>query len=374
MDPATAHSGSSPRETERPAGRRWLQSDEGWTPGEDAARLLAAIGIALGAVALKVVIVGVLGGELGLPQLPRRRGPRARGSRGCAAGRPPRSSARSPRRSCSRARPIAASPRTSCSTSACSSSTGRWSPSSRRACGARTCASAPPGPRAKPTSRRSTALHEAAERDRVALTTLQAVTASLAGARTPVEVGDAILDRGLVALGAAAGGVSRVTDDGSVGRGHRGARLPGLRARHDRGARPRVAPARRHRVGQGRVPPEPRLVAGPVPGQPAPPRAGVAGRRRDRGAADDRGVANAGGDRLPVRPRPGLRRRHARPGDPAGGPGRPGARPRARVGRRPAVTRGPRARPGTARVCSSGRAMSWAPGPTSARGSGPCPA
>ena len=65
MDPATAHSGSSPRDTERPAGRRWLQSDEGWTPGEDAARLLAAIGIALGAVALKVVIVGVLGGELG---------------------------------------------------------------------------------------------------------------------------------------------------------------------------------------------------------------------------------------------------------------------------------------------------------------------
>ena len=60
-----------------------------------------------------------------------------------------------------------------------------------------------------------TALHEAAERDRVALTTLQAVTASLAGARTPVEVGDAILDRGLVALGAAAGGVSRVTDDGA---------------------------------------------------------------------------------------------------------------------------------------------------------------
>ena len=60
-----------------------------------------------------------------------------------------------------------------------------------------------------------TALHEAAERDRIALTTLQAVTASLAGARTPVEVGDAILDRGLVALGAAAGGVSRVTDDGA---------------------------------------------------------------------------------------------------------------------------------------------------------------
>ena len=37
------------------------------------------------------------------------------------------------------------------------------------------------------------------------------------------------------------------------------------------------------------------------PASPPRPRAGVAGRRRDRGAADDRGVADAGGDRLPVR-------------------------------------------------------------------------
>ena len=35
------------------------------------------------------------------------------------------------------------------------------------------------------------------------------------GRADAVEVGDAILDRGLVALGAAAGGVSRVTDDGA---------------------------------------------------------------------------------------------------------------------------------------------------------------
>ncbi len=59
------------------------------------------------------------------------------------------------------------------------------------------------------------ALHEAAERDRSALATLQAVTASLSGAQTPEEVGDAILDRGLIALGAAAGGVSRVLDGGA---------------------------------------------------------------------------------------------------------------------------------------------------------------
>ena len=141
----------------------------------------------------------------------------------------------------------------------------------------------------------------------------------------------------------------------SVGRGHRGAWLPGLRARRHRGARPRVAPARCHRVGQGRVPPRTSTSwLARYPASPPRPRAGVAGRRRDRGAADDRGVANPGGDRVPVRPRPGLRRRHARPGDPAGGPGRPGARPRARVGRRPAVSRGPRARPGTARVARPG--------------------
>ena len=79
--------------------------------------------------------------------------PSGPGSPACAAGRPPRSSARSPRRSCSRARPTEASPRMSCSTSGCSCSTGRWSPSCPRACGARTCASGPPGRRVRPTSR-----------------------------------------------------------------------------------------------------------------------------------------------------------------------------------------------------------------------------
>jgi PAS domain S-box-containing protein len=216
MDPATAHSGGSPRDTERPAGRRWLQSDEGWTPGEDAARLLAAIGIAFGAVALKVIIVGVLGGELGyLSYLGAvALGAWIAGLRGGAAATI----------ICALAQTILFS----------SSSDRSLTPyvvfnlglflldgalvtilSSRlrrayvRERSARTTGEADLEAR--------TALHEAAERDRIALTTLQAVTASLAGARTPVEVGDAILDRGLVALGAVAGGVSRLrTDRASV--------------------------------------------------------------------------------------------------------------------------------------------------------------
>jgi hypothetical protein len=60
-----------------------------------------------------------------------------------------------------------------------------------------------------------TAAHATAERARHDLQQLQAVTASLAGARTPAEVADAILDRGLAALEADAGGVSRLSEDGS---------------------------------------------------------------------------------------------------------------------------------------------------------------
>src|SRR6185312_3258840 len=59
------------------------------------------------------------------------------------------------------------------------------------------------------------AAHRSAERDRLALQRLQTVTASLASAATPIEVADAILDRGLTALGADAGGVSRASPDGS---------------------------------------------------------------------------------------------------------------------------------------------------------------
>lgn len=57
---------------------------------------------------------------------------------------------------------------------------------------------------------------EAAARDRVALEQLQAITASLSHAATPAEVAAAVLDRGLSALGAAAGGVSQLSADGET--------------------------------------------------------------------------------------------------------------------------------------------------------------
>lgn len=60
------------------------------------------------------------------------------------------------------------------------------------------------------------AVDRSAERDRAALMGLQAVTASLAGAATPRDVAEAIVDRGMTALGAAAGGVSRLTEDGGA--------------------------------------------------------------------------------------------------------------------------------------------------------------
>ncbi len=67
----------------------------------------------------------------------------------------------------------------------------------------------------RPTSLVQQEALESADRDRRALQRLQTVTASLASAATPSEVADAILDRGLTALGAAAGGVSRLSADGS---------------------------------------------------------------------------------------------------------------------------------------------------------------
>jgi PAS domain S-box-containing protein len=62
----------------------------------------------------------------------------------------------------------------------------------------------------------SAAVDGSAERSRAALMGLQAVTASLAGAATPRDVADAIVDRGMTALGAAAGGVSRLIQDGAA--------------------------------------------------------------------------------------------------------------------------------------------------------------
>jgi PAS domain S-box-containing protein len=58
--------------------------------------------------------------------------------------------------------------------------------------------------------------HDRAEASRTALERLQTVTGTLTQAATPLEVAEVTLDRGLSALGAAAGGVSRVSDDGSA--------------------------------------------------------------------------------------------------------------------------------------------------------------
>ena len=211
MDPVIANSpGATSDAASRPA-RRWLRRDEGWAPSEDLARLAAAIGIALGAVALKVVIVGVLGGELGyLSYLGAvALGAWIAGARGGAI-----------------ATIICAIAQTVLFSRAATPDEAPYvvfslglflvdgaivtilSSNLRRAYvrehAARTTGEAD--------LELQSSLHQAAERDRATLATLQTVTASLSGAQTPTEVGDAILDRGLVALGATAGGVSRVLD------------------------------------------------------------------------------------------------------------------------------------------------------------------
>ena len=215
MDPATAPTSPKTREADRSPGRRWLASDEGWLPGEDAARLLAAIAIALGAVALKVLIVGVLGGELGyLSYLGAvALGAWIAGMRGGAAATIICAVAQTLLFTTSADRSLTPSAVFNLAlflldgalVTVLSSRLRRAYVQERAA---RTVGEAD--------LEVESALHRAADRDRAALVTLQAVTASLSGARTPVEVADAILDRGLVALGAAAGGVSRVVDDGGA--------------------------------------------------------------------------------------------------------------------------------------------------------------
>ena len=153
------------------------------------------------------------------------------------------------------------------------------------------------------------ALHLAAERDRAALATLQAVTASLSGARTPVEVADAILDRGLAALGAAAGGVSRVVDGGRAVeviavRGYPGSG-PGMVERLDHSSHLRDA----IRTGEPVFLPDlaswtARYPDSPPRALPGPSEGGaIAVLPLVAGAQDDRCP------RLPVRPRPRVRRR-----------------------------------------------------------------
>ena len=212
MDPGTTQAAKRPSEPSRPAPRRWLRSDEGWTPGEDVARLAAAIGIALGAVVIKVVIVGVLGGELGyLSYLGAvALGAWIAGLRGgllatliCAIAQTALFAGSSDVARPSIALNLALFLLDAVLVSVLSSRLRRAYVQEHAA---RTSGEAD--------LQAQSAAHEAAERDRAALATLQTVTASLSGARTAVEVADAILDRGLVALGALAGGVSQVVDDG----------------------------------------------------------------------------------------------------------------------------------------------------------------
>jgi PAS domain S-box-containing protein len=213
MDPVPAPSRGTPRETGSPARRRWLSSEEGWIPSEDATRLLAAIAIAVAAVALKVLIIGVLDGELGyLSYLGAVAvGAWIAGARGgaaatliCAVGQTLLfGTAESRTLTPSAVLGLALFLIDGAIVTVLSSRLRRAYVRERSA---RTIA--------KADLQAEAALLDVSERDRATLSALQAVTASLAGAQTPVEVASAILDRGLAALGAAAGGVSRIADDG----------------------------------------------------------------------------------------------------------------------------------------------------------------
>ena len=213
MDPATAPTRGSTSEPGRSTGRRWLASDEGWLPGEDAARLLAAIAIAFGAVALKVLIVGVLGGELGyLSYLGAvALGAWIAGMRGGAAATIICAIAQTLLFSTSADRTLTPSAVFNLALFLLDGILVTVLSSRLRRAYVRERSARAVG---EADLEVESALHLAAEQDRAALATLQAVTAGLSGARTPVEVADAILDQGLAALGAVAGGVSRVVDGG----------------------------------------------------------------------------------------------------------------------------------------------------------------
>ncbi len=305
MDPVIANPSTATSDPAHGAGRRWLRGDEGWRQNEDVARLAAAVGIALGAVALKVIIVGVLGGELGyLSYLGAvALGAWIAGSRGGAVAT----------LICAVAQTLlfTRAPDQSVTPSAVFS-LGLFlldgaivtilSSRVRRAyVRERTARTA-----GETDLELRSALHEAAERDRAALATLQTVTASLSGASTPTQVGDAILDRGMTALGAVAGGVSRVSDDGAsveviAVRGYldteAGSTVPLHRPSHLAEAIDTGRPVLLRRPG---------VVGGAVSGQPA---AGADRRSRgrgDRGPAAGRRVARARCHRLPVRRGQGL--------------------------------------------------------------------
>jgi len=213
----TAPGRDSPPDLDRARrGLDWLRRDEGWAPGEGAGRLVIAILVALGAVALKLIVVRGFGGEVGYLSYVGAvvLGAWIAGLRGglvttgmCAvaeivlfADSLPASAAIEPSELLRLGLFLFDGVLVSLITSGLrrASYQERLTRAEREA-----------------HFEAELAAHQAAEQDRLALQRLQAVTASLASAATPTEVADAILDRGLTALAADAGGVSRLSADGT---------------------------------------------------------------------------------------------------------------------------------------------------------------
>ncbi|HSS35647.1 MAG TPA: histidine kinase dimerization/phospho-acceptor domain-containing protein, partial [Patescibacteria group bacterium] len=199
-------------------GLSWLRRDEGWAADEGARRLGVAIVLAVGAVALKYLVVHGLGGELGYLSYVGAvvLGAWIAGLRGglvtttiCAVGQ------------------VVLFVETDPEGIAGSAVVLQWLRVGLFVFDGVLVSLITSGLRRALVRERDarneresllvdeTAAHATAERARHDLQRLQAVTASLAGARTPAEVADAILDRGLAALEADAGGVSRLSEDGS---------------------------------------------------------------------------------------------------------------------------------------------------------------
>jgi PAS domain S-box-containing protein len=194
--------------------RRWLRTDEGWLPGEDLVRAAGAVAIALLAVGVKLLISVGLGWEPGYLSYVGAVALAAwvAGLRGgtttaviCVVGDSllfnggPGELVASPNLLFRMAMFAFDAALVILLTSGLRREMVRWQ--AAQATGEQRLAEL-------------AAAYAASEQDRATLDSLQAVTSSLAGAATPSEVGDAILDRGIRALGAIAGAVSELSDDG----------------------------------------------------------------------------------------------------------------------------------------------------------------
>jgi PAS domain S-box-containing protein len=197
-------------------GRRWLRQDEGWTPGEEGARLLAAIAVSLLAIGAKALVnagttsdFGYLSFVTGVILAAWVAG----ASGGIVATFV-----------CATAELLMFNPTAAESVPASGLASLRLilfvvNGAAIALIAARLRRVAMQDRTARATSQARLVeqqhAHAAAERDRAQLTRLQTVTASLTGAATPEEVATSIVDRGLAALGALAGVVLGLDDDGS---------------------------------------------------------------------------------------------------------------------------------------------------------------